>query len=135
MHISCYKLVLCWILKKPPKNLIFTHTFCRHNIYRIPLLIVILVSFICVSFGAFLSDDKKVEVYINQCDWTKIEFEKFFLTSAFFLRSKIKKYITYSFDKLSNKKNLLVCILHNVELRTKNLCKRWTPCRRILDKI
>lgn len=45
----------------------------------------------------------------------KIEFEKFFLILVFFLRFKIKKYIIYLFDKLSNKKNLLVCILYNVE--------------------
>lgn len=68
----CIFLVISWcfveLKKTKPENHIFTHTFCRHNIYRIPLLIVILDSFICVSFGAFLSDDKKVEVYINQYD-------------------------------------------------------------------
>lgn len=43
----CIFLVISWCFvefKKNPEFYIFTHTFCRHNIYRIPLLIVILVS-------------------------------------------------------------------------------------------
>lgn len=61
----CIFLVISWCfveLKKTP-NIIFL---------RIPFVDIIftafLVSFICILFGAFLSDDKKVEVYINQYD-------------------------------------------------------------------
>lgn len=52
MHMSCYDLVLR--LMKIKKKINFMHTLCRYNGIDLNIWV-----FFCISFVAFLFDDKK----------------------------------------------------------------------------